>query len=99
MNRIRPIKSRELLHNEELFDSELASGQPLRLAFVGLFTVADRDGRFLWKPRSLKLQLLPYDEVDFEGILNALVSLGLVQRDDEWGQIISLKRKNGDEQN
>lgn len=93
MNRIRTIKPKELLRDEEIFDAELSSGQPLRLTFVGLFSVADRDGRFPWKPRSLKLTLLPYDDVDFESILNSLNELGLVQREGDWGQIACLKRK------
>ena len=45
MSRIRTVKP-ELFKHEELFDTELASGLPLRLAFTGLFTVADCEGRF-----------------------------------------------------
>jgi hypothetical protein len=51
-------------------DSELAELPPLhRLAFQGLWCVADRDGRLEDKPRELKVQVLPYDDCDFEQIL------------------------------
>lgn len=53
MSRIRTVKP-ELFKHEELFDAEQNSKLPLRLAFIGLFTVADREGRFKWRPRTLK---------------------------------------------
>ena len=53
MSRIRTVKP-ELFKHEELFDTELASGLPLRLAFISLFTVADCEGRFKWRPRTLR---------------------------------------------
>lgn len=78
MSRIRTVKP-ELFRHEELFDAELESGLPLRLAFVGLFTVADCEGRFLWKPRTLKLDVLPHDVVDFSRVLAVLERYGFVQ--------------------
>lgn len=59
-----------LFTNEELFAAERASGLPLRLAYAGLWTVCDRDGRFEWRAR-LKLDVLPYDAVDFLQVLDA----------------------------
>ena len=64
MARIRTVKP-SLFRNEELFNSEKETGLPLRIAFAGLFTAADRDGRFAWKPKELKLDCLPHDDVDF----------------------------------
>lgn len=78
MSRIRTVKP-ELFRHEDLFDAELASGLPLRLAFIGLFTVADCEGRFIWKPRTLKLDVLPHDVVDFAAVLDALEHHGFIQ--------------------
>ena len=78
MSRIRTVKP-ELFRHENLFDAELESGLPLRLAFIGLFTVADCEGRFLWKPRTIKLDVLPHDLIDFAYVLNALERHGFIQ--------------------
>jgi hypothetical protein len=77
MARIRTVKP-GLFRHEALFDAEQQSGLPLRLAFVGLFTVADREGRFRWRPRHLKLDVLPYDSVDMEAVLKALEAAGFI---------------------
>jgi hypothetical protein len=79
MGRIRTIKP-DFFKHEALYDAEMASGLPLRLAFSGLWTVADRDGRFRWRPRVLKLDVLPYDELDFSAVLDALEAAGFIQR-------------------
>lgn len=72
MARIRTIKPGFFTH-AELYDAERASGLPLRLAFAGLWTVADREGRFKWRPREIKLAVLPFDDVDMAAVLDALV--------------------------
>jgi hypothetical protein len=79
MARIRTIKPGFFRHSD-LFEAERASGLPLRLAFAGLWTAADREGRFKWKPRELKLDCLPHDDVDFSRVLDALVTGGWVVR-------------------
>lgn len=63
----------------ELFEAEQQSGLPLRLAYEGLWAVADREGRFAWKPREIKLDVLPFDDVDFSLVLNGLQSAGFIQ--------------------
>lgn len=78
MSRIRTVKP-ELFRHESLFDAELATGFQLRLAFIGLFTVADCEGRFAWRPRTLKLDVLPHDTVDFSALLDALERYGFIQ--------------------
>ena len=92
MARIRTVKP-ELFRHEALFEAELKSGLPLRLAYVGLFTACDREGRFKWKPRALKLDVLPYDDVDFSRVLDALVTHGFIVKyefdGDEFGCIPS----------
>ena len=75
MARIRTIKPAFFRH-EGLFDAEVETGLPLRVAFAGLWTAADRDGRFVWKPRELKLDALPHDMVDFSRVLDALLTRG-----------------------
>jgi hypothetical protein len=77
MARIRTIKPAFFRH-ERLFEAERESGLPLRVAFAGLWTACDKAGRFEWRPRSLKLDCLPYDEVDFERVLDALTTRGFV---------------------
>ena len=75
MARIRSIKP-EFFRHEGLFEAERETGLPLRVAFAGLWTAADREGRFQWKPRQLKLDALPYDDVDFSRVLDALMTGG-----------------------
>jgi len=77
--RIRTIKP-EFFRHADLYDAEKESGLPLRLAFAGLWTAADREGRFKWKPRELKIDCLPHDEVDFSRVLDALTTRGWVVR-------------------
>jgi hypothetical protein len=86
MQRIRTVKP-EVARHEGLFEAERASGLPIRFAWVLLFTVCDREGRFKWRPRALKPLVLPYDEVDFEDVLGTLHRRGFLQRyrvGDEW---------------
>ncbi len=77
MARIRTVKP-EFFRHEQLFEAEKACGLPLRLAFAGLWTACDREGRFVWKPRALKLDALPYDDVDFAAVLDALAAHGFI---------------------
>lgn len=77
MARIRTIKP-DFFRHERLFEAEKESSLPLRIAFAGLWTAADREGRFRWQPRALKLDCLPYDDVDFAAVLEALRRHGLV---------------------
>lgn len=79
MSRKRLIAPEFFAHGE-LYDAEVSSGLPLRLAFAGLWTVCDRRGLFTWKPRELKLDILPYDPVDFGAVLLALEAHGFVKR-------------------
>jgi hypothetical protein len=69
--RIRTVKP-DLFQHEALYDAEETSGLPVRLAFIGLFTECDREGRFKWRPRTLKAQIMPFDSCDFEAVLDVL---------------------------
>lgn len=77
MARGRYVKP-EFFGHEGLFDLEQSSGLPLRVAFAGIWTVCDREGRFAWRPRTLKREVLPYDDLDFSAVLDALAQGGFV---------------------
>lgn len=79
MARIRTIKPAFFRH-EGLFEAERETSLPLRVAFAGLWTAADREGRFQWRPRQLKLDALPFDEVDFAVVLDHLTRREFIAR-------------------
>ena len=78
-SRIRTVKP-NLFRHEGLFDLERATGLPIRASWIGLFTLCDRAGRFEWKPRQIKLDVLPWDDLDFEDVLNALLKDGFIKK-------------------
>ena len=54
-------------------DSDLGVLSPYaRLLFAGLWCLADREGRLYDKPLEIKVQALPYDDVDIDALLNEL---------------------------
>lgn len=79
MGRIRTVKPSFFKH-EDLFDLEAEAGLPVRLSYIGLWTACDRDGRFVWRPRALKSDILPYDDIDFARVLDALTTRGFIVR-------------------
>ncbi len=85
MSRIRTVKP-ELFRHEGLFEAEIANKLPLRLAFIGLLTCCDREGRFKWRPQCLKLDILPYDDLDIAKILDALAKLGIIKKYEHQGK-------------
>ncbi len=77
MARIRTIKP-DFFRHLGLFKLEQETGLPIRIAFAGLWTACDREGRFKWEPETLKLDCLPFDNVDFSRVLDALTSRGSI---------------------
>lgn len=77
--RIRTIKP-EFFTHEGIFELELETGLPMRVAFAGLWCAADREGRFKWEPRRLGVQILPYDQADFSRVLDALATRGFIRK-------------------
>ncbi len=73
MARIRTIKP-------DFFTSEDIVGiSPLaRLLYIATWLEADREGRLVWRPKTLKLRYLPGDQCDIEMLADELVSAGLV---------------------
>jgi hypothetical protein len=73
--RIRTIKPDFFLHEG------LAELTPLhRLLFIGLWTLADRDGRLEDRPRRIKAALFPWDDCDIDALLADLDAADLIQR-------------------
>lgn len=95
MARIRSIKP-EFFRNEKLYEAEVETGLPLRVAYAGLWTAADREGRFKWSPRELKLDCLPFDDIDFSRVLHALSTrhyiIHYASPDGEFGYIPSWRK-------
>lgn len=73
MARIRTIKP-------EFFTSEdIVSCSPLaRVLYIGLWCEADRDGRLVWKPGTLKLRYLPREQEQFDTAAAELIERGLL---------------------
>lgn len=86
MGRIRTVKP-ELFRHAELFELEKTTGFPIRTAFAGLFTACDREGRFRWKPRELKLDVLPYDQLDFSDVLDAMNRAGFIVKYEQGNKV------------
>ena len=93
--RIRTVKPEFFVH-AEIADLEREVGLPVRLAYIGLWCAADRDGKFKWNPRRLGVQILPYDNVDFEVIMDALEGAGFIDKyevdDNTYGCVPSFPR-------
>lgn len=77
--RIRTVKP-EFFTHADLADLDKISQLPIRLSFLGLWCCCDREGRFKWDPRRLGVQILPYDYVDFEIILEILNTNGYIEK-------------------
>lgn len=62
-------------------NDDLADIDPLgRLLFIGLWTLADREGRLEDRPRRIKAEVLPYDDCDVDSLLNDLQQHGFILR-------------------
>ncbi len=73
MARIRTIKP-EFFTSEDIVDlSPLA-----RLLYIATWCEADREGRLVWKPRTMKLRYFPADDCDIDALARELVASGLV---------------------
>ena len=75
MARARNIKP-GFFKNEELGELPPA----VRLFFVGLWCVADREGRFEDRPRRLWAEIMPYDQYEGDAAMEQLAARGFVVR-------------------
>jgi hypothetical protein len=62
--------------NEELVELPFAT----RLLFIGLWTLADREGRLEDKPKRIKMHLFPADDIDVDAALDELQASGFLAR-------------------
>jgi len=83
--RIRTVKP-ELFTHEQLFDLEMQYQTPSRIAFIGLLTCCDREGRFYWEPKRLKHYILPYDAVDMAVVLEIFRKHGFIKKYEYQGE-------------
>lgn len=75
MARARNIKPGFFL-NEELVELPFST----RLLYIGLWTIADREGRLEDKPKRIKMAIFPADDVDVNHALNELQKAGFLLR-------------------
>jgi len=73
--RIRTIKP-EFFLDDDLAELPMVA----RMLFVGLWTIADCEGRMEDRPKRIKAQILPFDDCDIDGSLQSLHDAGFVQR-------------------
>lgn len=68
--------------NPGFFRNELLAELPMatRMLFAGLWTIADRCGRLEDRPKRIKADLFPWDEVDVDAALSELHAAGFVLR-------------------
>ncbi|UDL03998.1 HNH endonuclease [Marinobacter sp. CA1] len=62
--------------NEDLVDLAFEH----RLLFIGLWMLADREGRLEDRPKRIKMELFPGDDVEIDSGLSALADMGLIKR-------------------
>lgn len=86
MARIRTIKP-DFFRHEALQDAEIANpGKYPMMVFAGLWVIADREGRFEWRPRRIKLDVLPFLDFDMEQTMSILEAEGLIHRYEHSGE-------------
>lgn len=98
MARARNIKP-SFFQNEEL--GELS---PLtRLAFIAMWTIANYQGCIEYRPKRLKIQLLPYDNCDIQKIVNDLDKSGLIRmysvQENQYIKIINFEKHQNPHKN
>lgn len=58
----------------------------VRLLFIGLWTLADREGRMEDRPKQIKMDIFPADDVDCSGMLDQLAATGMLTRYESGGK-------------
>lgn len=75
MARARSIKP-GFFKNDQLAELPMSD----RLLFSGLWMLADREGRLEDRPKRIKAEIFPYDDVDVDGCLSRLNDAGFITR-------------------
>jgi len=66
----------DFFHDEDLAELPFEA----RLLFAGLWTIADREGRLEDRPKRIKAQVFPYDDVNVDALLDRLAAAGFISR-------------------
>jgi hypothetical protein len=82
MARARNIKP-SFFKNEQLVELPMAT----RLLFIGLWTLADREGRLEDRPKRIKMEIFPGDSVDVDKALGELDAEGFIHRYEVAGEL------------
>lgn len=69
------------------FQNEQLAELPVeaRLLYIGLWCMADREGRLEDRPKRIKMQIFPADTIDVEPLLSGLEQQGLIERYESGG--------------
>lgn len=79
MARIRNIKP-DIFRHEALQDLESDHpGAHIILTYIALWTQCDKNGVFAWKPRTMRLDILPFLQINIEKNLQTLLDAGYIQ--------------------
>ena len=85
-------------------NEKLAELKPInRLAFIALWTVCDFKGCLEYRPKRLKVQLLPYDDCNIQEIINNLIDSGFIQiysvEDQDYIKILNFEKHQNPHKN
>lgn len=85
--RIRTVKP-DFFKHEGLYELGKSSGLGpiIRLIYEGLWCQADRQGRFRWRPRLLRNEICPWDDLDFENAIEKLRAGGYLVKYEVGGE-------------
>jgi hypothetical protein len=93
MARIRTIKP------DFFIDEDIAEMPPLcRIVFQGLWCQSDREGRLEDRPKRLKAQVMPHDDVDMNEVLDTIEKHGFIVRYEVGGRRLIQVRTFGKHQ-
>jgi len=80
MPRIRTIKP-DFMRHDGLQDLEVEHpGSYVMLTYVGLWMMCDKNGIFQYRPRQLKLDILPFIPFDMQSTLTILEDSGYLKK-------------------
>jgi len=86
MARIRNIKP-DYFRHEQLQDLEVANaGAYIMLIYIALWTMCDKNGVFPWRPRTMRLDILPFIPYDLENALDILSRNNYIQSFEKNGE-------------
>lgn len=90
MARIRTVKP-DFFRHELLQDLEKQyPGCYVMLVYIGIWSLCDKEGRFEWKPRTMKLDILPFLDFDMEQTLLLLERFSLIAQYEHDGKLYGL---------